>query len=145
MDHAAVDAAQPQRVAPLPLQQVDKVLVRLSGQHHLHDAQRFGVHVAQPADKPALFADGAQRLVDLRPAAVHQHNADADERQQNQIAHDGRLELAVDHGVSAIFDDDHLAAVRLDIRQSLREDLRLLLICNLHLNPSPAVRCGNRR
>ena len=27
----------------------------------------------------------------------------------------------------------------------LREDLRLLLICNLHLNPSPAVRCGNRR
>ena len=49
---------------------------------------------------------------------------DADEGKQDDIGHDGVLQFLVDHGVAAVFDDDGLLIIFLDIGQRLNQHFR---------------------
>ena len=60
------------------LDQRHQALVDLARQHHLHDVGGFRVGHAQAVDEFALFAQLLKHFGDLRPAAVHQHDLDAD-------------------------------------------------------------------
>lgn len=42
---------------------------------------------------------------------------------QDDVLHDLALEFLIDHGVTAIFDDDRLAAEALDMRQGLHQNV----------------------
>ena len=56
---------------------------------------------------------------------MHEHDLDADQIEQDDILDDRFLQLFVDHGVSAVFDDDDLPGILLDVRERLDEDLGL--------------------
>ena len=45
----------------------------------------------------------------------------AEELEHNDIMHDGVLKLFVDHGVAAVFDDNDLALILLQIGQRFHE------------------------
>ena len=98
---------------------------------------------AHAVDERAFLAHFAEHIGDLRPAAVHQHDLHADQLQQADIADDGILQVLGDHGVAAVFDDDDLAAVILNIRQRVNQNPGPLCICDIHA--APPVTSGNRR
>ena len=62
----------------------------------------------------------------MRAAAVDEDDLDADEVQEDDIAHDRFPQVFVDHGIAAVFDDDDFVAVFLDVRQGVHQNLRLL-------------------
>ena len=64
------------------------------------------IGVAQTVDKLALLADLSQHFIDLRAAAVHDNDLDADQIEQYQIVDDRVLQLLVDHCVAAVFYDN---------------------------------------
>ena len=117
-DHVAVHAA---KADTTPLEQRDKILVDLPGQHLLHNAHRFGIGIAQTVDEAGFLADLFEHIVDGRPAAVYQHHAHAQQRQRDKVVHDRKLEFIVDHGIAAVLDHQRLAVVFLNIRRSLAE------------------------
>ena len=145
LDHLPVDAGQADRSAALLPDEIDERLVDLSGEHHLHDVGGLGVRDAQTVDKLRLLAELLQHIRDLGPAAVHEHDLHSDEREQHDVAHDGVLELFADHGVAAVFDDDDLAAVFLNVGQRVDEYLCALRICDVHDGVPPRFRYGSRR
>ena len=74
---------------------------------------------------------------------MHQHHLYAHEREQQQIAHHGALEVLVDHGISAVFDDDDFLVIGFDIGEGLNQDLRPLV--DGHGFSPYCIRCGSRR
>ena len=76
----------------------------------------------------------------IRPAAVDEHDLDADELQQADIPDDRVLQMLRDHGVAAVFDHDDLAAVILNIRQRVNQNPGPLCICDIHAAPPCYVR-----
>src|SRR3546814_3389827 len=69
---------------------------------------------------PELF----QHRADLWPAAVDDDPVDADRLQQHDILGEVALRLRVAHRVAAIFDDEGLAGVALEIGQRLDQRFR---------------------
>ena len=123
LDHVAVHAAKAHGLAAHGLDVAHEALAHLAGQHHLHDVGGLAVGHAQAVDEFGLLSEAFEKVGDLRAAAVHQHDLHAHEREQQQIAHHGALQILVDHGVAAVFDDDDLLIVCFDIGQGLNEDL----------------------
>ena len=68
----------------------------------------------------------AERLLDLRPAAVHHHRVHADQLEQHHVLGEVLLQRRVGHGVAAVLDDDGLAVELADVRQRLGQDLGLV-------------------
>ena len=91
----------------------------LAREHHLHDVRGLRVRDAQPVHELRLFAELAEHLRDLGSAAVHQHHLHPDEGEKDEVAHDGALQRLVAHGAAAVFDEQDLAAVLLDVRERL--------------------------
>ena len=139
-DHVAVHAAQANAAA---LEQRDQILVDLPGQHLLDDAHGLLISVAQAAHKFGLLAHLFQHTVNSRAAAVHQHDTHAEQRQRDQVVHDGQLEVIVDHRVAAVLYNQRFTVVFLDIRCSLAEQQGHLFVFHcapphpLLLKPSP--------
>ena len=136
----SVKARQADGAAALKLNQIHERLVDLARQHHERDADGFLVRDPNAVNKGALLAHFSEHLGDLRPAAVYQYDLDADQLQQADIADDGILQVLGDHGVAAVFDDDDLAAVVLNIRQGVNQNSGPLCICDIHTDSSCYVR-----
>ena len=79
----------------------------------------------QAADKLRLFAHAVHGVADFRPAAVDDNRVDADIAHQHDVLHDGGFESFVEHRRAAVFDDNGLARVLLNIRQGLDQNFRL--------------------
>ena len=125
-DHATVQAANAHRLAAMLFEQIHERLVDLAGKDHLGDFDGFLIGHTQSVNEHGLLAEALHKVADLRTAAVHQHDAHADKRHQDDIAHDLLFDDIVDHRVAAVFDDDDLAVVALHERKSLRENFRAL-------------------
>ena len=88
-------------------------------EHHLHDVHGGLVGDAQPGDESGADAHLLQRGVDLRSAAVDHDDLDADVAQEADVLGEARLELGVDHGVAAVFDDERAPMKAPDVRERL--------------------------
>ena len=121
-----VHAGQAHRLAALHFQKVDQGFVHLARQHHLNDVHGLLVRDPPAFHEHGLLAQPVHQLIDLRPAAVNQHHPDTDEPQQHNVLHHLLLELVVDHGVAAVFDDHGFAVVAADVGQGFGEHLRPL-------------------
>ena len=94
---------------------------RLDARAHLargleHAVHRFGVghaHAMRVAARDALLR---QDRLDLRPAAVHDDQADAQAVQQVEVVHDAE-ERVVGDDLAAESDDERLAAKRVHVRR----------------------------
>ena len=111
---------------PAWLMSVTTSLLTCAAEHHLDHVHGLGVGDAHALDELALLAEARQQLVDLRPAAVHDHRIHADQLQQHHVVGEAALEALVGHGVAAVLDDDGLAVKALDVGQRLGEDLGLV-------------------
>ena len=78
-DQAAVDARKAHCASAALFEQVDQRLVDLSGQHHLDDIHGFLIGDAQAVHENRGLAQFLHQIGNLRPAAVHQHDFDADQ------------------------------------------------------------------
>ena len=67
-----------------------------------------------------------EHRVDLRAAAVHDDGVDTAVPQEHHVGGERLPQRVVDHRVAAVLHDDDLAVERLQPRQRLGEDLRLL-------------------
>ncbi len=128
----AVETGKADGIAALELDQIDQRLVDLAREHHERHIDRFLIGHAQAVDELAFLADFPKHIRDLRTAAMYQHDLDTDELQQDDITDDGILEMLGDHGVAAVFDDDDLAAVILNIRQGMYQNSCPLCVRNIH-------------
>ena len=129
--HLAVHAAQAHAAAA---QLGDQIFVHLTGQHLLHDLHGGVVGHPQTVGEMALHAHLLEHLVDGRAAAVHQHDAHAQQREGDQIVHDGIFQFFVDHGVATVFHDHGLSVILLDVGCRLREQARHFFV--FHIRPS---------
>ena len=144
LQDAAVDAGKSHGMAALHLDQVHQGLVDLARQDHLDDVHGLLVGDPQAVDEHGLLAQALHDLADLGAAAVDEDDLHADEPQQGDVLHDLLLQLLVDHGIAAVFDNDHLAVIAPDIRERLREYLRALAVRKIFFHISPLT-CGSRR
>uniref|UniRef100_A0A8R7QUF1 Uncharacterized protein n=1 Tax=Triticum urartu TaxID=4572 RepID=A0A8R7QUF1_TRIUA len=101
----------------------DELLVDLADQHHLDDLHGERVGDAEAVAELRLDADALQPGVDLRAAAVHEHGAQADAGEQDQVADHRRLQLRRLHGRAAVLDHHRLALEPLDEGERLRQDV----------------------
>ena len=90
-DEVAVLAGQADGLAAVLVDQVDDVLVHLAAEHHLDDFHGFGIGDAHALDELALLADAGQQVLDLRAAAVHDDDVEADQFEQHDIAREAAL------------------------------------------------------
>ena len=88
---------------------------------------RFVGH-PKTVDELRFNAELIKGRLDMRAAAVNENHFDADEIQQNDIAHDRPFQIFIDHGIAAVLDDDCFSAVFLDIWQGIHQNLCLLSI-----------------
>ena len=102
----------------------DQLLVNLAAQHLTHDIHGRRRSHALPVLKFDRDVIVAQRLVDGFAAAMHDDGAHADDLEQNDVAHHVAAQLLVDHGGSAIFDNDRLAGQVFNPRQRFEQQLR---------------------
>ena len=130
-EHAAVYPGQPESLASAFAEHHHEVFVDLSGKDHLHDLGGLAVGIAQSADELRLFADAFEHLRDLGPAAVDEHDLDADQRQHDYVAHHRVFKLVAEHRVAAVLDDNDLAVVFPDVGQRVAEHARLA--CDIHV------------
>ena len=121
-DESVVLAREPDRPAPLVTDESDDLLVDLAAEHHLDDVHRGFVGDAKPGDERGADAHLFERGVDLRAAAVDDHHLDADVAEEADVLGEARLELGVDHGVAAVFDDERAPMKSPDVRKSLVQD-----------------------
>ena len=124
-EHIPVDAAQPDRLRAQPAEHMDERFVHLARQHHAHDFRRLLVRIAQSVDETGSDPHARKRLGDLRPAAVDEHHLDPDELKEREIAHDRLFEFVALHRVPAVFDDEDLILIFLDVRHRFQEKFRL--------------------
>ena len=66
----------------------------------------------------------AERLVDGLAATVHDNGTHADNLEQDDVAHHVTTQLLVDHGGTAVLDNDRLTGQVLNPRQRLEQQLR---------------------
>ena len=109
-------------MAAIHLDQVDPSLVDLACQDHLDDVHGLLVGDPQAVDEHGLLAQALHDVADLRTAAVDQDHLHADEPQQGNVLHDLLFQLLVDHGVTAVLNDDDLAAVLFNVGQGSGQD-----------------------
>ena len=146
LDHAPVYAADAHGPAAGGLDEVDEALADLAGEHHLRYLGRLAVRDAQAVHESALHAHLVHDLADVRPAAVDEHHAHADELQKDDVLHHLGLELLVLHGVAAVLYDDDAVIVLLDIGQGLHQHLRPVgFLSDDSVHSSSPFKCGSRR
>ena len=58
-----------------------------------------------------------KHVADVRSAAVNDYGIDADILEKSDIVHDRLLQFFVDHGISAVLDDECLASHLPDVRK----------------------------
>ena len=68
-------------------------------------------------------------------AAVDEHDAHADQRQQHGVAHDRPLEIRIRHGVPTIFYHNRAPCVTLKIRKRLDQNVGAFCIVKFHCDP----------
>ena len=121
-----VHAAKADGLAAQTAQLGHQVFIDLAAQHRLHHVHGDLIGIAQAVHKPGLVSQTAEHVGDLRPAAVHENDTDADEGHQHDVPHYGIFQFFVDHRVAAVLDDDGLSGEFLNIRQGLYQRLGLL-------------------
>ena len=140
LEQTAVHAAETDAAAARLFKQGDQILVDLAAQHHLHNVHGLTVGIAQTVDEFAFLADPGQHVIDLRTAAMHDNDLDADQIEQNEVVDDRVLQLVIDHRVAAVLDDNGLTIIFLDIRKSLNQNvgsqLRIHIVCFLFCDGS---------
>ncbi len=97
----------------------DEFLVDRAGQHHFGDLRGGGIGDAQAIDEAAFDAQSLEHRADLRAAAVDDDRQDADRLQQHDIFGKILRQRGIAHGMAAIFDDEDLARIALQIGQRL--------------------------
>ena len=103
------------------IQAVDDLLVDPAHEDHFHHIH--GVRAGHPQAIAELRLDvqAPQPLVDLGPAAVHDHRLHADRSKQHQVAIDRIAQVFANHGRTAVFHDDAAAGKTLDVGEGFTQ------------------------
>ena len=126
-DHqVGVLAGDADRLAALPVDGGDDVLVDQAGQHHLDHLDGGLVGDAQAVHELALQLQALEHAGDLRAAAVHDDRVHAGLLEQHDVLREGGGEVGVAHGVAAELHHHDLLVVALHVRQGFGQDVGLL-------------------
>jgi len=139
LEGLAIGAGDAHGVVTILVEGPDELLVDLADEDLLYGLHGGVIGDAQPILEPHGQIEPSEQPVDRLPAAMHEHDAHADELEQLDVTHDPAHELGVLHGRAAVLDDDRLALALVDPGQCLDEHLRLgqrylalLLVMTLH-------------
>ena len=105
----AIFAAEPDRLAPFPVDPCHDLFVYLAPQHHLHHIHGRGIGHPHPPDKLGEHPHPVEHFVYLRSSPVDDNRVQTDKFQEGDIPGKIGFQLIVDHGVSAIFNNDGFA------------------------------------
>jgi hypothetical protein len=124
--HELIVAAREADGAPAVLaDQPHDLLIDRAAEHHLHDVHRLLIGDAQAAAEGRANTDALEHAIDLRPPAVHDHDADADVAQQADVSGEALLQLLVHHGVPAVLHDERTLVEALNVGQGFVQNLGL--------------------
>jgi hypothetical protein len=85
----------------------------------------------RPLTNSLFFADFFEHIRNFRPAAVHKHDLDPDERQQHDVAHDGFLNSSLIMALPPYLMTINFIRVFLDVGERLDENLRRCAMLSL--------------
>ena len=126
LDQPGVLAADADGVVAVEVDGRDELRVDLADEHHPGDVDGLGVGDPQPVAELGRLAQPLHQRADLRPAAVDDDGADADEAHQHDVLGEQVEGVVVGRpgeGVAAVLDDHRLAGEAPDVRQRLDEDV----------------------
>ena len=103
----------------------DEFLVDRTGQHHFGHLRGGGIGDAQAIDEAAFDAQPLQHRADLRAAAMDDDGQDTDRLQQHDVFGKILRQCRIAHGMAAVFDDEDLARIALQIGQRFDQRFRL--------------------
>ena len=126
-EQAAVLAGQAHCERAVRVDQPHQFTGHLAGKHHAHHVHGVRRGHTQAAFEFGFDAQRLEHLGDLRAATMHDDRVQTHLPQEHHVFGEARLEMLVDHGVAAVFDDDALAGEFLEPRQRLDQYLRLLI------------------
>ena len=86
-------------------------------EHHAGDFDGFLVRHATSCDHLRLDAERLLDLRELRPAAMHEHDANADLMQDRDLLDELARRFRIAENTAARLDDEHLAFVHADVRR----------------------------
>ena len=113
----AVDARKPDRRDPELAAQRQQPRVDEAVQHHAGRVDRRVVGDAAALHHARLDAEPRGDLVELRPAAVHQHDADAEVVQDRDLLDERAHRRGLAERAAAGLDHEDLALVHVDVRR----------------------------
>ena len=121
-DEISVHAAKSYGFSATLFKHGDKSLVDLSCKDHLDDVHGLLVGDSQAVDEFGLLAELVHHACNLRSASVNQNDLYSDEPQKDYIIHDLLLQIGIDHGVSAVFNNDGLSDISFDVWKGLGQN-----------------------
>ena len=129
-----VTAAKTESLSAMELQSANKLLVYLAAKHHFNDIYSFSVSVSQTVYELAFNADSFEHCIYLRTTAMNKNYLYAYLAQKHDIAHNSFFKLSVCHSVAAVFYNDYLVVVFLNVRQSVNKYLTSDFIAYVHFS-----------
>ena len=106
---------------------LELITADLADEHHPDDVDRFLRGHPETAAELAADAEPVEHRGDLGPATVDHDGLEPRGAEEDDVLGESPLELVVDHGVSAVLDDDDRAREAAEPWQGLDQDACLLL------------------
>ena len=121
-DQTGVLARQPDRDRAVLVDGGHDVAADLAHQHHAGHVEAVGVGHPETVAELRLHAQPLHQLADLRSASVDHHRPNADGAHEDDVVGEGPGQVGVDHGRTAVLDDDGRAAEPVDVGQRLDQN-----------------------
>ncbi len=115
LHQAAVDAADPDRGDAEAAAERDQLRVDQAVQDHADRVDGRSVGHATALNHAGLHAEFRRHVVELRAAAVHEHDADAEMVQDRHLFDEGSHRPGVAERTAPGLDDEDLALVHVDV------------------------------
>lgn len=140
-EQAGILTGLPDGERAVGVDQPDEFTVDLAHQDHADDVHRLGRRHPQPTAELGGDIELLEHRRDLGATAVDDDGVYAGPAQEDDVFGEGLLEVGVDHGVAAVFDQDDPAAELLQPRQRLDQHMGLLV--RSELVDELTLRCGH--
>ena len=120
--HEDFRAGNAYSLASVVAEHLDEAGIDGSGEGAFHDGNGFRRRDAQTVDETGLQPGFRHGLGDCLAAAVDDHGVEAQDFQQNDVAHELLDQAGVVHGAAAEFDEECLVPVGLEVGEGADND-----------------------
>ena len=118
-----VFTGQADGITAVLVNQINNIFIHQAAKNHLYHVHGFAGGHTHAINEAAFNVELFEQVANLRAATVHNNRVNTDQLQHHHVAGKAVLQLFVDHGVTAVFNDNSFANKALQIRQSFAQNV----------------------